>query len=87
VRFRARVWFSIALECYRADSQLVRSVFGSNRWSLWPSTLARDAALRLIGIEHMKPTAHTFYGPWRAFNVNDELEKWVGNEGKSERVG
>lgn len=36
--------------------------------------------------ELLKATHHQFYGPWRALDINDGLEKWDGYKGKSKQV-
>ena len=57
-----------------------------NKWSLWGVQLERDALGNIVGWDSIKPTAHIFYES-RMVNVNDELGKWSGYEGQSERLG
>ncbi|CAA7265851.1 unnamed protein product [Cyclocybe aegerita] len=57
----------------------------SNKWSVWGGQLDRDAEGKIIGWDTIKPTAHIFYET-RMIDVQDELGKWTGYEGQSERL-
>ncbi|TFK42027.1 Mss4-like protein [Crucibulum laeve] len=57
-----------------------------DKWSVWGGELERDEKGRIQGWEEIKPTAHMFYET-RMLDINDELGKWAGYEGDSERLG
>jgi len=54
----------------------------ANKWSVWGAQLERDEEGKIIGWDVVGPTAHMFYGT-RLLDINDELSKWDGYEGKS----
>jgi len=54
----------------------------ANKWSVWGAQLERDEEGKIIGWDVVSPTAHMFYGT-RLLDINDELSKWDGYEGKS----
>jgi hypothetical protein len=56
----------------------------TDRWSVWGAQLRRDEEGRIERWEIVRPTAHIFYGT-RMLDVGDDLGKWMGYEGKSER--
>lgn len=62
---------------------------GPLRWSLWPVHFKlRDAEtnrLKLEDLDWLKPTAHIFYGT-RIVEIDDNLPKYKGYEGESEKV-
>ncbi|KAI0323054.1 Mss4-like protein [Amylostereum chailletii] len=58
----------------------------TQRTSVWGAQLERDTEGRIARWEDVKPTAHMFYGT-RMLDINDELEKWEGYAGRSERLG
>ncbi|OSX62117.1 hypothetical protein POSPLADRAFT_1143774 [Postia placenta MAD-698-R-SB12] len=53
--------------------------------SVWGATLERDEDDKVKAWDVVKPTAHIFYGT-RMVEVNDDLGKWEGFEGKSDMV-
>ncbi|OSX62128.1 hypothetical protein POSPLADRAFT_1143555 [Postia placenta MAD-698-R-SB12] len=53
--------------------------------SIWGATLERTKDGKIKAWDVVKPTAHIFYGT-RMVEVNDDLGKWEGFEGKSNRV-
>ncbi|KAF9056039.1 Mss4-like protein [Panaeolus papilionaceus] len=57
----------------------------ANKWSVWGGQLDRDENGRIIGWDSIKPTAHIFYET-RMVDIKDDLGKWAGYEGKSERL-
>lgn len=58
----------------------------TGQYSVWGASLERGPDGEILEWEKVKPTAHQFYGT-RMLDVNDELGKWEGYEGKSEKVG
>jgi hypothetical protein len=57
----------------------------SEAWSIWGGQLERDQEGSIKSWEIVKPTAHIFYGT-RMLDVSDDLGKWEGYEGKSQRI-
>ncbi|KAF8549607.1 hypothetical protein OG21DRAFT_1515022 [Imleria badia] len=55
------------------------------QYSVRGATLERGSDGEILEWERVKPTAHQFYGT-RMLDVNDELGKWEGYEGKSEKL-
>ncbi|EKM81603.1 hypothetical protein AGABI1DRAFT_69916 [Agaricus bisporus var. burnettii JB137-S8] len=55
------------------------------RWSLWGSHFERDEAGKIKEWEDLKPAYHMFYAT-RAFEVKDDLPKWSGYSGDSDRL-
>ncbi|KIJ61511.1 hypothetical protein HYDPIDRAFT_183145 [Hydnomerulius pinastri MD-312] len=55
------------------------------QYSIWGPTLERGTDGKILNWDKIKPTAHQFYGT-RVLDVNDELGKWVGYEGKSTKI-
>ncbi|PCH38991.1 hypothetical protein WOLCODRAFT_141042 [Wolfiporia cocos MD-104 SS10] len=55
------------------------------RRSVWGAHLERDSEGKITRWEDVKPTAHIFYET-RMLAVDDDLGKWTGYEGKSERI-
>lgn len=53
---------------------------------MWAATLDRDADGKIIGWDIMKPSAHIFYDT-RMLDIKDDLSKWTGYEGQSDRLG
>jgi len=56
-----------------------------DKWRVWGAQFERDGEGRIIGWDTIKPTAHIFYET-RMVDVQDDLGKWVGYEGKSEKL-
>ncbi|KAF8963953.1 Mss4-like protein [Flammula alnicola] len=56
-----------------------------DQWSVWGVQFERDDKGKIIGWDTIKPTAHIFYDT-RMLDVQDDLSKWTGYEGKSERL-
>ncbi|KAI0307625.1 Mss4-like protein [Multifurca ochricompacta] len=57
----------------------------TDRVSVWGSHLARDDSGCILHWEDVRPTAHMFYGT-RLLEIDDNLGKWEGYEGKSDRI-
>ena len=55
------------------------------QFSVWGACLERGPDGEILEWARVKPTAHQFYGT-RMLDVNDELGKWEGYEGKSEKL-
>lgn len=55
-----------------------------DKWSVWGAQLERDVEGRIKDWDTIKPTAHVFYET-RMVDVQDDLGKWAGYEGKSEK--
>ena len=56
--------------------------------SLWPACFERDPESNKLlhqDEEWLQPTCHMFYGT-RVRDVSDDLPRWDGFEGKSERL-
>ena len=56
-----------------------------DKYSVWGAQLDRDENGRILDWDHLKPTAHIFYGS-RMIDVNDNLGKWEGYEASSTRI-
>jgi hypothetical protein len=46
---------------------------------------ARDDSGRVLRWDEVRPTAHVFYGT-RLLDIEDDLGKWEGYEGESDRI-
>ncbi|KAJ7492243.1 Mss4-like protein [Mycena latifolia] len=57
----------------------------TEHWSVWGAQLDRQEGGAPRNLEGVKPTSHIFYET-RLVDVNDELSKWEGYEGKSTRI-
>lgn len=57
----------------------------TNRISIWGSQFERDENGLIKDRDVIKPTAHMFYGT-RVLDVGDNLGKWEGYEGQSEKL-
>src|SRR5712671_3307645 len=57
----------------------------TDRISVWGPHFARDDSGRVLRWDEVRPTAHIFYGT-RLLDIEDDLGKWEGYEGKSDRV-
>ncbi|KZP28924.1 hypothetical protein FIBSPDRAFT_237293 [Athelia psychrophila] len=57
----------------------------TNRVSVWACQLERDENGKIKNWEIIKPTSHMFYGT-RALDIGDDLSKWEGYEGISEKL-
>ncbi|KAJ7292948.1 Mss4-like protein [Mycena rebaudengoi] len=57
----------------------------SGNWALRASQLERDENGKVINWEGVKPTSHIFYGT-RLVDVADDLPKWDGYPGSSNRL-
>ncbi|KAJ7665407.1 Mss4-like protein [Mycena polygramma] len=57
----------------------------TEHWSVWGAQFGRDENGVTKDVESVKPTAHIFYET-RMVEVNDQLGKWEGYEGKSTRI-
>ena len=55
------------------------------QYSVWGASLERGPDGEILEWERVKPSAHQFYGT-RMLDVKDELGKWEGYEGKSEKI-
>ncbi|KAK0466345.1 Mss4-like protein [Desarmillaria tabescens] len=56
-----------------------------DEWSVWGAQLDRDDAGKRKNWELLKPTAHIFYET-RMVDIADDLGKWDGYEGLSNRL-
>ncbi|KAI0821479.1 Mss4-like protein [Irpex lacteus] len=56
-----------------------------NTISIWGAHLKRDGEGKIEMWELVKPSAHIFYGT-RMLDIKDDLGKWKGYEGKSDRI-
>jgi hypothetical protein len=57
----------------------------ANKRSIWSVHLERDGKGKVIRWDELMPTAHIFYGS-RMLDINDELSKWEGYEGRSAQI-
>jgi hypothetical protein len=53
--------------------------------SVWGAHFARDESGRVLRWDEVRPTAHIFYGT-RLLDVGDDLGKWEGYEGTSNKI-
>jgi hypothetical protein len=52
---------------------------------VWGPHLARDESGRVLRWDEVRPTAHIYYGT-RLLDINDDLGKWEGYEGGSDKI-
>ncbi|KIJ15980.1 hypothetical protein PAXINDRAFT_162963 [Paxillus involutus ATCC 200175] len=71
-RFRCKKC-GVAIASYNANT---------GQYSVWGAGLERGPDGEILNWEVAKPTAHQFYGT-RMLDVNDDLGKWEGYEGRS----
>ncbi|KAF7303057.1 GFA domain-containing protein [Mycena kentingensis (nom. inval.)] len=57
----------------------------TTNWALRGTNLARDDAGKIIDWDSVKPTSHIFYNT-RIVDVADDLPKWEGFPGRSNRL-
>lgn len=57
----------------------------TDRVSVWGPHFARDASGRVLRWDEVRPSAHMFYGA-RLLDIEDNLGKWEGYEGKSDKI-
>jgi len=53
--------------------------------SVWGPHFARDESGRVLRWDEVRPTAHIFYGT-RLLDIDDDLGKWEGYEGTSDKI-
>jgi len=53
--------------------------------SVWGPHFARDESGRVLRWDEVRPTAHIFYGT-RLLDIDDDLGKWDGYEGTSDKI-
>jgi len=53
--------------------------------SVWGAQMERGDEGKIKGWDVIKPTAHIFYET-RMLDINDDLGKWDGYEGRSTRI-
>ncbi|KAF9535728.1 Mss4-like protein [Crepidotus variabilis] len=71
--------------CKACGSTIAFFNLEANEWSVWGAQLDRDEKGDFIGWDLLKPTAHIFYDT-RLVDVKDDLGKWTGYEGESQRI-
>ncbi|KAI0729196.1 Mss4-like protein [Fomitopsis betulina] len=74
------------LRCAKCGTCIASSNSRVGTTSIWGVHLARSSNGRILNWEKVKPTAHIFYGT-RVLEISDDLGKWSGYEGTSERIG
>lgn len=52
---------------------------------MWGPHFARDESGRVLRWDEVRPTAHIYYGT-RLLDINDDLGKWEGYEGESDKI-
>lgn len=57
----------------------------TDNWSVWGGQLEKLEDGSIKNYELVRPTAHIFYGT-RMMDIVDNLGKWDGYEGKSQRL-
>jgi len=57
----------------------------TDRVSVWGPHFARDDSGRVLRWDEVRPTAHIYYGT-RLLDINDDLGKWEGYEGESDKI-
>ncbi|KJA28586.1 hypothetical protein HYPSUDRAFT_34028 [Hypholoma sublateritium FD-334 SS-4] len=78
--------WKIRWRCKKCGCTVASNNIKAKTWSVWGAQLERNDKGRIIGWDTIKPTAHIFYDT-RLADVADDLSKWNGYEGKSERLG
>ncbi|KAH7915675.1 Mss4-like protein [Hygrophoropsis aurantiaca] len=74
------------IRCKRCGVGVTSHNSNTRRVSVWAAGLERDSEGTILNWDVAKPTAHIFYGT-HVLAANDELGKWEGYEGKSNRLG
>ncbi|KAF9233433.1 Mss4-like protein [Melanogaster broomeanus] len=74
--YKRRFW------CKKCGVAVASYNTNTGQYSVWGANLERGLDGEILNWEVAKPTAHQFYET-RMLDVNDELGKWEGYEGKS----
>ncbi|EPQ32142.1 uncharacterized protein PFL1_00339 [Pseudozyma flocculosa PF-1] len=76
------------IRCARCGTPMGSWSEAGERFSIWPSTLERPEGDKaaLAHTDTFRPQGHIFYGPWRVMDIADDLPKYDGYLGQSQRV-
>ncbi|KAH9812035.1 Mss4-like protein [Melampsora americana] len=83
------------LRCKKCGSPVGSYSIIKKEWTIWGTTFERfksdenpsdDSTSKIKGWDLIKPNTHIFYGT-RIMDIVDELSKWTGYEGQSEKLG
>ncbi|KAH9486441.1 hypothetical protein JR316_0000506 [Psilocybe cubensis] len=77
--------WKIRWRCKNCGCCIASNNLQNNKWSVYGGQFDRDENGKIIGWETIKPTAHIFYET-KMIDIQDDLGKWAGYEGVSERL-
>ncbi|KAJ7492255.1 Mss4-like protein [Mycena latifolia] len=76
----------VMFRCKSCRSCAATQMSATKNWAIRGMQLERDEAGKIINWDGVKPTGHIFYGT-RVVDVADDLPKWEGHAGNSNRLG